>query len=85
MFEPEDRAGNVPGFVPGKAPEGKYIWSATVGEKGQIVIPKQAREVFGIKPGDVLILLGDKERGIAIPPKAQMDRFYTMTFGGPEG
>ena len=52
-----------------KAPEGKYVWTATVGEKGQIVIPKQAREVFGIKPGDTLILLGDIERGIAIPPK----------------
>ncbi len=84
MFEPEDRAGNIPGFDPGKAPEGKYVWSATVGEKGQIVIPKQAREVFGIKPGDVLILLGDRERGIAIPPKTQMDRFYMMTFGGPQ-
>ena len=35
-------------------PEGKYAWTVTVGEKGQIVIPKQAREVFGIKPGDNL-------------------------------
>ncbi|MBQ7625180.1 MAG: AbrB/MazE/SpoVT family DNA-binding domain-containing protein [Clostridia bacterium] len=50
-------------------PENKYAWTATVGEKGQIVIPKQAREVFGIKPGDTLIILGDKERGMAIPPK----------------
>jgi AbrB family looped-hinge helix DNA binding protein len=41
----------------------------TVGEKGQFVIPKQAREIFGIKPGDNLILLGDEKRGIAIPPK----------------
>ncbi|MBO7354801.1 MAG: AbrB/MazE/SpoVT family DNA-binding domain-containing protein, partial [Lachnospiraceae bacterium] len=44
-------------------PDGKYAWTATVGEKGQIVIPKQAREIFGIKPGDTLILLGDAERG----------------------
>ena len=35
-----------------KTPKGKYAWTATVGEKGQIVIPKQAREVFNIKPGD---------------------------------
>ena len=49
--------------------EGKYAWTATVGEKGQIVIPKQAREIFGINPGDTLILLGDREKGIAIPPK----------------
>ena len=34
------------------APKGKYAWTATVGEKGQIVIPKQARDIFGIKPGD---------------------------------
>ena len=52
-----------------KKPLGKYAWTATVGEKGQIVIPKQAREVFGIKPGDTLLLLGDVKRGIAIPPK----------------
>ena len=51
------------------APKGKYAWTVTVGEKGQIVIPKQAREVFSIKPGDTLILLGDEKRGIAIPPK----------------
>ena len=52
-----------------KAPKGKYAWTVTVGEKGQIVIPKQAREVFSIQPGDTLILLGDEKRGIAIPPK----------------
>ncbi|MBR2595465.1 MAG: AbrB/MazE/SpoVT family DNA-binding domain-containing protein, partial [Solobacterium sp.] len=50
-----------------KTPEGKYAWTATVGEKGQIVIPKQARELFNIKPGDTLLLLGDINKGIAIP------------------
>ena len=50
-------------------PEGKYVWSATVGEKGQIVIPRQARELFGIRPGDTLLLFGDVQRGIVIPPK----------------
>lgn len=44
----------------------KYAWTAKVGEKGQILIPKEAREVFSIKPGDTLILLGDEDRGIAI-------------------
>ena len=61
-------------------PDGKYAWTATVGEKGQIVIPKQAREVFGIKPGDTLILLGDIERGIAIPPKAAFAEWYGKAF-----
>lgn len=53
-----------------QGPTGKYAWTVTVGEKGQFVIPKQARELFDIKPGDTLILLGDEERGIAIPPKS---------------
>lgn len=44
----------------------KYIWTAKVGDKGQIVIPKEAREVFGIKSGDTLILFGDIKKGIAI-------------------
>ena len=51
------------------APKGKYAWTVKVGEKGQFVIPKEAREIFNISPGDTLILLGDKKRGIAIPPK----------------
>jgi AbrB family looped-hinge helix DNA binding protein len=49
--------------------KGKYAWTVTVGEKGQIVIPKQARDVFNIKPGDTLIMLADDKKGIAIPPK----------------
>ncbi len=53
-----------------KGPKGKYVWTVTVGEKGQIVIPKQAREVFEINPGDTIVLLGDEKKGIAIPPKS---------------
>ena len=44
----------------------KFIWTAKVGDKGQIVIPKEARDVFNIKNGDTLILFGDTKRGIAI-------------------
>ena len=47
-------------------PKGKYAWTAKVGDKGQIVIPKEAREVFHIQPGDTLLLLGDEAQGIAI-------------------
>lgn len=61
-------------------PKGKYAWTATVGEKGQIVIPKQAREIFEIKPGDTLVLLGDEKRGIAIPPKTMFSQFATAVF-----
>lgn len=61
---------------------GKYAWTATVGEKGQIVIPKQARELFSIKPGDTLILLGDEQLGIAIPPKSEFEMLRNRIFGG---
>lgn len=64
--------------------EGKYAWTATVGEKGQIVIPKQAREIFGINPGDTLILLGDVDRGIAIPPKTSFADYFAAAFNGKE-
>lgn len=63
-----------------KKPKGKYAWTAVVGEKGQIVIPKQAREVFGIHPGDTLVILGDEKRGLAIPPKSAFDQFISAVF-----
>ena len=64
------------------APKGKYAWTVKVGEKGQIVIPKEAREVFHINPGDTLILLGDIKRGIAIPPKSTFTKYAANIFGG---
>ena len=47
--------------------KGKHIFgTARVGEKGQIVIPKEARQIFGINPGDTLLILGDEDNGILI-------------------
>ncbi len=70
-----------------KKPKGKYAWAATVGEKGQIVIPKQAREIFDIHPGDSLVILGDEKRGLAIPPKSAFAQFASVIFesGDEEG
>lgn len=61
-------------------PKGKYAWSVTVGERGQIVIPKQAREIFGIEHGDTLILLGDEAQGLAIPPKSSIEAWAKRVF-----
>lgn len=48
------------------ADKNKFLWTTKVTSKGQIVIPKEARDVFGINEGDTLLLLGDKDKGIAI-------------------
>ena len=61
----------------GQGVDGKYIFGiAKVGEKGQIVIPKSAREVFDINPGDRLVALGDtKKGGIAFAKLPVFDMF----------
>ena len=58
-------------------PEGKYAWIVKVGEKGQFVIPKEARELFDLQPGAEILVLGDTERGIAILPKDKQAEFIT--------
>lgn len=54
------------------APKGKHLFGTTViGERGQIVIPKQARDLLGLKAGDTLVVLGDENpgtKGIALLP-----------------
>ena len=48
-------------------PRGRHVFGTVkVGERGQIVIPKEARELFGIRPGDTLLVLGDELRGIVV-------------------
>lgn len=46
--------------------EDRFIVSVKVGPKGQITIPVEARKMFDIKEGDTLMVLGDKEKGIAL-------------------
>lgn len=64
---------------------GKYVWTAKLTSKGQIVIPKQAREVFGFKEGDTLILLGDTDRGIAIAKYDDYLKFAEAIFNARDG
>ena len=49
-----------------KKSEGRFAGTVRVGEKGQIVIPKGARDLLDIQPGDTLLVLADKKRGIAV-------------------
>lgn len=58
----------------------RCIWTTKIGEKGQIVIPKEAREMFGFNTGDTLLLLGDSERGIAIVRKDDYANFAQALF-----
>ena len=58
----------------------KYIWTARVGDKGQIVIPKEARDLFNINTGDSLILFGDVKRGIAIAKYEDYNDFAQQIF-----
>ena len=49
-----------------KTDKNKFVGICRVGEKGQIVIPKEIRTMFDINPGDSIIVLSDKEKGIAL-------------------
>ena len=50
----------------GKGKAQRVFGTAKVGDRGQIVIPKDAREFFGIEPGDTLLILGKTETGLIV-------------------
>lgn len=61
-------------------PEDKYAWMVKIGEKGQFVIPKEARDLFDLQPGSTILVLGDTKRGLAILPKAMQSEFIGRIF-----
>ena len=63
-----------------KCPEGKYAWIVKIGEKGQFVIPKDARELFDLQPGTEILVLGDREKGLAILPKKEQNALISKIF-----
>ena len=63
----------------------KYAWMVKIGEKGQFVIPKEAREMFNLKPADEILVLGDVSKGIAIPPKEMQQDVIKQIFNHIEG
>lgn len=63
-----------------------YMSSVKIGPKGQIVIPKEAREMFGLQPGDTLVLLADKKKGIAIQTAEKLNPMLRKVFAAlPDG
>lgn len=62
------------------AQNGKYAWMVKIGEKGQFVIPKEARELFGFRPGNEILILGDEKRGLAILPKELQEEYIARIF-----
>ena len=67
-----------------KPPEGRFAATVRVGEKGQIVIPKGARTLLNIAPGDTLLLLADEKRGIAITKDDVLFRQFDAIVRGEE-
>lgn len=57
-----------------------YMASVHLGPKGQIVIPKDAREMFGLEPGDQLVLLADRKKGIALQTTDKLNPMMRRVF-----
>lgn len=58
----------------------KYAWIVKIGEKGQFVIPKEAREMFDLQPGSSILVLGDAQRGLAILPRQMQGEYISRIF-----
>ena len=65
-----------------KFPSGKTAATVRGGEKGQIVIPKAARDLLNIRPGDTLLVLADEEKGIAIVKDEVIFQQFADIMGG---
>ncbi|MGQ4874648.1 MAG: AbrB/MazE/SpoVT family DNA-binding domain-containing protein [Promethearchaeia archaeon] len=63
----------------------QYLGVAKVGERGQIVIPQNARELFNIKPGDYLLVFGDIKKGLGIIRANKLKNFAIKLFNAFRG
>lgn len=64
----------------GKKDDRYYMSSVKIGLKGQIVIPKEARAMFGLEPGDTLVLLADTKKGIALQTADKLNPLLRRVF-----
>lgn len=60
--------------------KGRYAWIVKIGEKGQFVIPKEAREMFDLTPGSEILVLGDTRKGLAILPRSEQNKLISHIF-----
>ncbi len=67
-----------------KSNNNKFVGSVKVGPKGQIVIPKEARDMLGINTGDTLVLLADAQQGIAVQKYEVYESFFEQVFKAKE-
>lgn len=68
----------------GKQTTQKVFGTAKVGDRGQIVIPKEAREFFGIEPGDTLLILGKHETGLIVTKPETLNDLVNRIFQSVE-
>ena len=64
----------------GKSKQQRFFGTAKVGDRGQIVIPKEAREYFGIEPGDTLLILGKQETGLIVTKPETLSNLASQIF-----
>ena len=64
----------------GKSKARRVFGTAKVGDRGQIVIPKEARELFNIQPGDTLLILGDEDTGLIVSRPEVLSNLATQIF-----
>ena len=64
----------------GKGNSRRVFGTAKVGDRGQIVIPKEARDYFGIEPGDTLLILGKHETGLIVTKPETLNNLATQIF-----
>ena len=64
----------------GKGNTKRVFGTAKVGDRGQIVIPKEARELFGIQPGDTLLIVGEEDTGLIVSRPEVLTNLATQVF-----